>query len=123
MPGTSLVVVVASLVLAAGCVVVALVVTARRPHDGVDAPRPALDHRERQALDLNDSVLQGLVVARMALERGDDRKALEALDTSIAAAGSIITGLMESGRHRDVGHRRTVPAVLTPEAHADEGVA
>lgn len=57
-----------------------------------------LEQRERQALDLNDHVLQSLVVARMSLERGDREKALSALDSAIGSAGTIITDLVEGGR-------------------------
>lgn len=71
-----------------------------------------LELRERQALDLNDNVLQGLVVARMSLERGDRDKALDALDTAIASAGTIITDLLGGGRHGQPAPLRSSPAVL-----------
>lgn len=50
--------------------------------------------REQQALELNDSVLQGLVVAKMAVELGQPAKATEALDASIRAASAMITELL-----------------------------
>ena len=43
-----------------------------------------LRQREQQALELNDTVLQGLVVAKMALDLDQPRKANEALTASIA---------------------------------------
>ena len=39
-----------------------------------------LRQREQQALELNDNVLQGLVVAKMALDLDEPDKADEALD-------------------------------------------
>lgn len=55
--------------------------------------------REQQALELNDTVLQGLVVARMALEMGEREKADAALDGAIAAASQMITDLIGGGEH------------------------
>lgn len=81
------------------------------------------EKRERQALELNDSVLQGMVVARMALERGDTDKALDALHSSIDAASTIITDLLRSGRNPHIVPRRTAPAVLTTTERSDEGRA
>lgn len=50
--------------------------------------------RQQQALELNDSVLQGLVVARMAIDLGDTRRAADALDDAIGRAGHMITDLL-----------------------------
>lgn len=55
-----------------------------------------LRQREQQALELNDNVLQGLVVAKMALDLDQPAKAKEALDASIASASSMITELLGS---------------------------
>jgi succinate dehydrogenase/fumarate reductase cytochrome b subunit len=52
--------------------------------------------REQQALELNDTVLQGLVVAKMALDLEQPDKAEGALNASIEAASRIITGLLDS---------------------------
>ncbi|WP_323791483.1 hypothetical protein [Nocardioides sp.] len=67
--------------------------------------------REQQALELNDSVLQGLVVSKMALDLGDPEKATLALDTSIASASRIITNLLGS-EQMDIKLLRSAPAVL-----------
>lgn len=53
-----------------------------------------LRKREQQALELNDSVLQGLVVAKMALDLDDPAKANAALTSSIDSASRIITNLL-----------------------------
>ena len=55
--------------------------------------------REQQALELNDTVLQGLVVARMALDLEQPAKADEALTASIGAARAIITDLLGHQAH------------------------
>ena len=57
-----------------------------------------LRQREQQALELNDTVLQGLVVAKMALDLDQPEKAHGALTSSIDAASRIITGLLNDGK-------------------------
>ena len=58
-----------------------------------------LQQREQQALELNDEVLQGIVVAKMALDLGDRTRATEALESSIGAASRIITDLLGPDSH------------------------
>jgi signal transduction histidine kinase len=58
-----------------------------------------LRQRERQALELNDTVLQGLVVAKMALDLNQPERSQEAISSSIEAASRIITDLL--GRSPD----------------------
>jgi hypothetical protein len=53
-----------------------------------------LRQREQQALELNDNVLQGLVVAKMALDLGRPAKAQEVLEASISSASRMITDLL-----------------------------
>jgi L-alanine-DL-glutamate epimerase-like enolase superfamily enzyme len=68
---------------------------------GSDSPALFQDQyeREQRALELNDAVLQGMVVARMALDLGERRKGLSALDGSIEAASRMITELIaDDGR-------------------------
>lgn len=50
--------------------------------------------REEQAVELNDAVLQGLVVAKLALELDERDRAVDALDTSIASATAMISKLL-----------------------------
>jgi hypothetical protein len=50
--------------------------------------------REREALELNDAVLQGMVVARMALDLNQQDRAERALDASIKSASRIISELL-----------------------------
>jgi hypothetical protein len=67
--------------------------------------------REQQALELNDSVLQGLVVAKMALDLDDPAKAGRALESSIDAASRMITDLLGS-EHSAGALLRTAPAAV-----------
>jgi signal transduction histidine kinase len=74
-----------------------------------------LRRRERQALEINDNVLQGLVVAKMALELGQEATAVAALDTSIAAASRMISDLLATeDRPVAAGLLRSRAAVLEP---------
>ena len=56
---------------------------------GAPPDRLLLSQREQQALELSDAVLQGLVVAKMALELDQPVKANEALTASIGSASRI----------------------------------
>lgn len=71
-----------------------------------------LRQREQQALELNDSVLQGLVVAKMALDLHQPEKAQHALATSIDSASRIITNLLGS-EHYSIQLLRSAPALVT----------
>ena len=66
--------------------------------------------REQRALELNDAVLQGMVVARMALDLGERKRGMDALDSSIASASQMITDLIGDER----GHRRNRPLRAAP---------
>jgi hypothetical protein len=69
--------------------------------------------RESQALELNDNVLQGLVVAKMAFDLDQQEKAQSALDSAIAAASHMITDLLGTHPDRsDSGMLRTRAAAL-----------
>lgn len=52
--------------------------------------------RRRQALELNDNVLQGLVVAEYAFELGDDRRGREAVRGALSATKEMVSGLLEA---------------------------
>jgi len=58
-----------------------------------------LKERERQALQLHDEVVQGLVVAKMALDLDQRDQSQEALASTLASASQIITDLI--GRSRE----------------------
>lgn len=50
--------------------------------------------REKQALELNDAVLQGMVVAKLALDLGEQERARSALDSAIGSASKMISDLL-----------------------------
>ena len=79
-----------------------------------------LREREQQALELNDTVLQGLVVAKMALDLDDPQKAQVALSTSISSASRIITGLLDN-HHSPLDLTRSAPADLGVSSGQAEG--
>lgn len=74
-----------------------------------------LRERERQALEINDNVLQGMAVAKMALELDRPEQARQALQSSITAASDMIGELLGSS-HRTTtdGLLRSSAAVLHP---------
>src|SRR3982750_665312 len=73
-----------------------------------------LRQREQQALEFNDNVLQGLVVAKMALNLGEHDRARSALESSIASAGAIITDLLGPDRPRPTTGLLRGSAALPP---------
>ncbi|QWC86173.1 hypothetical protein KLP28_05560 [Nocardioidaceae bacterium] len=77
--------------------------------------------RERQALELNDNILQALVVVRMAVEVGDEKRALASLDTAIGSASGMITGLLESGADTRGLLRRTSAILDAQSSRAAAG--
>jgi len=86
-----------------------------------DSPQLFTDQHEREqrALELNDAVLQGMVVARMALDLGERRRGLSALDGSIDAASQMITELIGDSR----GHlaRRPLRSTAALVEHGPDG--
>jgi hypothetical protein len=69
--------------------------------------------REAQALELNDNVLQGLVVAKMALDLDQRDRAMTALEAAIGSASHMITDLLGTHPDRsDTGMLRSQPAAL-----------
>jgi len=57
-----------------------------------------LREQQRQALQINDNIVQGLTVAHLALEVGDVEKGAAALDETLASARVIISGLLLQDR-------------------------
>jgi hypothetical protein len=50
--------------------------------------------RERQALEINDNIVQGLSVAKYALDQGKDEKSREAVEDTLKKARELITELL-----------------------------
>jgi hypothetical protein len=79
-----------------------------------------LRQREQQALELNDNVLQGLVVAKMSLELDDSSKAREAISAAITSASHMITDLLGSEqRPIAAGLLRRTAATIAPHVAPD----
>ena len=99
---------------AAGAVVAIYYWSLRRNYSSLDRRAELFEdlrRREQQALELNDSVLQGLVVAKMALDLDDPDRAHEALTTSIDSASRIITNLLGSEQF-SIALLRSSPAAV-----------
>jgi hypothetical protein len=78
-----------------------------------------LRQREQQALELNDAVLQGLVVAKLALDLDQPAKANHALEASIGSASRIITDLLGDQHHSLALLRSGPAAVVAPDPDPD----
>ena len=51
--------------------------------------------RRKQALELNDEVVQGLVTAKLAFESGREKTGLESVTATLARAKAIVTRLLD----------------------------
>jgi hypothetical protein len=76
-----------------------------------------LRERQRQALEINDNIVQGLAQAQLALHLGDEAESEEAIAATLASARHIITDLLrQSGSERSAFSagdlRRSEPATL-----------
>jgi hypothetical protein len=85
------------------------------------APRGAqmfedLKARERQALEINDNIVQGLTVAKYAMSIGAEDHGRQAIDDTLVRAREIITErLGEPGSEIELGPgdlRRAAPAAV-----------
>jgi hypothetical protein len=87
----------------------------RSPVDGAQMYED-LRVRERQALDINDNIVQGLTVAKYAMTIGADDHSRQAIDDTLARARAIITDLLgEPGTAIELGPgdlRRAAPAAV-----------
>jgi hypothetical protein len=75
--------------------------------------------RERQALEINDNIVQGLTVAKYAMTMGADDHSRQAIEDTLTRARSIITDLLgEPGSSIELGPgdlRRHAPAAVHEE--------
>ena len=65
--------------------------------------------RRRQALEINDNVVQGLTVAKYALDAGNLDEARKAIEHTLVSARQIMTRLLDAGEDDDI---RLVPGDL-----------
>jgi hypothetical protein len=59
--------------------------------------------RERQALEINDNIVQGLAVARMALESGENEETREAIEDTLRRSQTLISDLLSQGETEPLG--------------------
>jgi signal transduction histidine kinase len=72
-----------------------------------------LRQRQRQALDIHDNVVQGLVMAKLSFELGETEAGLAAVDETLAAARAFVTDLLGDPDIVDLRNgafRRSMPA-------------
>ena len=65
--------------------------------------------RQRQALEINDDIVQGLTVAKYAMDAGDNVRAKEAVERTLKSARQIVTDLLNDD---DAGDLRLGPGDL-----------
>lgn len=82
-----------------------MLVEQRRRHE-----LEAAERREREAMEVNDSIIQGMVAAKWMAELGRTDEAIEALATTIARGQSLVAALLP----RAIGGRRASPDVSRP---------
>ena len=58
--------------------------------------------RRRHALEINDNVVQGLTVAKYALDAGNQEEARRAIEQTLVSARQIITELLDSDEENDL---------------------
>ena len=69
-----------------------------------------LKARERQALEINDNIVQGLTVAKYAMESGQDARSRRAVAETLRSAQAIITELLgERDSEIEARPRRAAP--------------
>ena len=104
--------VVESLLLAAGVAVFYL--SLRRQDASGAAMSDDLRARERQALEINDNIVQGLARVKWALEARQEEEALRAADETLGEAQRMVTDLLmeqsDGGTLHVARLRREVPA-------------
>ncbi len=59
--------------------------------------------RERHALEINDNIVQGLAVARMALESGDDQESKAAIEDTLRRSQRLISDLLGPSESEPLG--------------------
>jgi hypothetical protein len=73
--------------------------------------------RQRQAMEINDSIVQGLTVAKYALDSGKDEHSRDAIEETLRKARVLITDLLgEPGSEVELGPgdlRRSTSATVT----------
>lgn len=94
-------------------------VTERKRAEETALQLRAAQIRQQQALELNDTVVQGLAVAKMALEMGEGDKGLEAVTASLKTIKKLVAALLADIERTEVLTEgalvRDAPARVSPE--------
>ena len=97
----------------------ALDVTERKRAEQYEAHLRDLETKKRQALQINDNLVQGLTVAKYALEMGRLDIARTAVESTLQAARAIVAELLsESGTIEPGSLIRTEAAIVAEEERA-----
>jgi hypothetical protein len=79
--------------------------------------------RQRQALEINDNIVQGLAVAKYELDRGDNERSQQSIEATLRKARELITELLgERESEAGLGSgdlRRSSPASVTGGTRRD----
>jgi hypothetical protein len=79
--------------------------------------------RQRQALEINDNIVQGLAVAKYELDRGDNERSQQSIEATLRKARELITELLgERESEAGLGSgdlRRSTPASVTGGTRRD----
>ena len=100
----------------------ALDVTERKRAEEYDTKLRELESNRIHALQINDNIVQGLTVAKYAVEMGRLDIASEALESTLAGAKHIVRDLLSEaeGGVQEGSLIRTEPAVLRPPVKGSE---
>jgi hypothetical protein len=88
----------------------------------LDRAERASQAREQQALEINDNIVQGLVVAKYSAQRGDMEEAIRALDETLGRARRLITDQLQSVAHRRSGAIRPGDLARSEASSLDDDV-
>ncbi len=80
-------------------------VSDRKRAEQATLQRLEMERRRQHALELNDEIVQGLTVAKMAFEMGKSERAIEAVTQTLQRARAIVSGLL-----RDISEERGIQA-------------
>lgn len=69
----------------------------RLEHELVEARSEQHQFRRKQALELNDQVVQGLVAAKLAFETGQEKTGLQSVTATLERAKAVVTRLLQEG--------------------------
>jgi hypothetical protein len=71
--------------------------------------------RRQQALEINDDIVQGLVVAKLAIELEEPQRATAALERTLESARAIIGGLLDHHGGGSLVREASPPAGTVPQ--------